>query len=160
YFAGRREATPFAGLSEERVAELIADGVGRDDSGNPMAAIGYSFGALTATNRVPNLIHLRIHAGTRAAANYFINSAIMTTEPLQEEKGKLLPASIMRAVLLVLVRQWQPTWCGVRSSDLFALYDKQPRPKFDLAWMTYLSPHFAQMVPPPRSAIVEQIPDG
>jgi len=41
YFVGQREGIPIAPLSEERVMELIADGVSRADSGKPTPITGY-----------------------------------------------------------------------------------------------------------------------
>lgn len=160
YLLGRREGVPVAPLSEERVCEIIADGVGRSDIGTPEPITGYQITAATSLLRVPNHIQLRIHAGNRAIARYFINTAILSTQPLQEENSAFITCSVMKGILLVFVDQWRPTWCGVRSSDLFALNPQGAQPKFDLAWMTYVSPRFAPMVTPPASAIVERLRGG
>ncbi len=160
YLFRRREGVPVAPLSEERVCEIIADGVGRSDIGTPEPLTGYQINAATGLLRVPNLIGLRIHAGNRAIARYFINTAILTTEPLQQENAAFITCSVMKGVLLTFVAQWHPTWCGVQSSDLFGLSPEGGPPKFSLAWMTYVSPRFAPMVTPPRSAIVESVPGG
>lgn len=160
YLFRRGEGVLVAPLSEERVCEIIADGVGRSDIGTPEPFTGYQITAATSILRTPNLISLRIHAGNRAIARYFINTAILTTEPLQEENAAFITCSVMKGVLLAFVDQWHPTWCGVRSSDLFALSPEGAPPRFDLAWMTCLSPRFASLVTPPSSAIVEQLPGG
>jgi hypothetical protein len=156
----RREGAPIASLTDERVCEIIGDGVGRSDFGTPEPFTGYQITAATDLRRVPNRIQLRIHAGNGAIAPYFINTAILVIEPLQQENAAFITWSVMKDILLAFVDQWHPTWCGVRSSDLYALYPEGGPPKFHLAWMTYLSPRFAQMVKPPNSAIVDRTPNG
>jgi hypothetical protein len=158
YLFRRGEGVPVAPLSEERVCQIIADGVGRSDIGTPEPITGYQITAATGLVRVPNHIQLRIHAGNRTIARYFINTAILSTQPLQQENAAFITCSVMKDVLLAFVDQWHPTWCGVQSSDLYALYPSGTPPSFKLAWMTYLSPRFAQMVTPPQSAIVERTP--
>ncbi len=160
YLLGRSDWMPIASLSEARVCEIIADGVGRSDIGTPEPITGYQINAATGLLRVPNHIQLRIHAGNRAIARYFINTAILSTQPLQQENAAFITCSIMKGVLLAFVEQWHPTWCGVRSSDLFALYPQGRPPQFELAWMTYLSPRFAALVTPPSSATVERLLGG
>jgi hypothetical protein len=160
YLLRRREGVPVAPLGEEQVREIIADGVGRSDIGTPEPVTGYQINAATGLLRVPNQIRLRIHAGNRAVARYFINTAILTTAPLQQENAGFITCSVMKDVLLAFVDQWHPTWCGVQSSDLHALYPDGTPPSFTLAWMTYLSPRFAQMVKTPNSTMVERTPNG
>jgi hypothetical protein len=162
YFLGRRKGTLMAPLSRDDVVKLIATGVSCADDGDPTPINGYGFGAANGLKRTVNSLDIRINAGSAAIANFFINSAIITTAPFQTEYAPFINARIMKAALLVLVAEWKPTWCGVRSSDLFDIETTPvpPRPHFGLAWMTYLSKRFAPMVTPPSSALVERPSDG
>lgn len=162
HFLGRKQGTLMAPLNRADIIKLIADGVSRADDGDPTPINGYGFGAANGLRRTLNSLDIRINAGSAAIANFFINSAIITTAPFQTEYAPFINARVMKATLLVLVAEWKPTWCGARSSDLFDLetMPMPPRPHFGLAWMTYLSKRFAPMVTPPSSALVERLPDG
>ena len=159
-FLGRRKGTPLAGLTEHDVAALIAHGVSREDDGTPFAQAGYRFGASTGFKRTERDITVRVHSGNTLAANYFINTAILRTEPLNEKNRSDVELSVLKPAMLALASAWDATWCGTAPWDLSDFQTAHSRPWFGLKWMTYLSPRFAPMVTPPRSAIVERLTGG
>ncbi|HEX7968828.1 MAG TPA: Imm52 family immunity protein [Stellaceae bacterium] len=161
-FLGPTKGTPLAPLGKDDIARLIAEGVSREDDGTPFPQAGYQFGASNGRKRTGRGVKVRIHAGTSFAANYLINLAHLMTEPLDEANASLINLKILRPAMLALASAWDTTWCQVSPWGIEAL-ETQPRPRrplLGLAWMTYISPRFAPMVTPPRSAIVERLPDG
>jgi hypothetical protein len=105
-------------------------------------------------------IKLRVHAGNTLAANYRINTAHLMTEPLNEKNESIIDVRVLKPALLALASAWDATWCGTAPWGLDDLETPHVRPWFGLEWMTYLSPRFAAMVTPPRSAIVERLAGG
>jgi len=165
YFLGLEKGTFMAPLSRDEIVALVAAGVDTADDGEPTPQSGYWFGALTNLMRVPRSVDVSVRAGnTDKNGDYFINTASITTEPLDEENATFITADVMKGALLALVSAWDVTWCGAKPWNIFDL-DPPPRPgapreHFYLAWMTYLSPRFAPLVTPPRSALVERTDNG
>jgi hypothetical protein len=92
----------------------------------------------------------------------FANTADLETKPLNAANARFITTSIFTSALLAMANAWDATWCAAYPSDIIPLWPKPGpgRPHFRMAWITYLSPRFAPMVTPPRSAIVEYTPEG
>jgi hypothetical protein len=118
------------------------------------------FGASNGLKGTGRGIKLRVHAGNILAANYRINTAHLTTEPLNEANSSLINFRVLKAAMLALVSAWDATWCGTAPWGISEFETRHARPWFGLEWMTYLSPKFAPMVTPPRSVIVDKPPGG
>jgi hypothetical protein len=161
-FAGAERATPLKDLSFAEIANLIAQGVSRADDGDPTPSGGYWMGAATALKRIPRLIDVTVHAGSYAVANYFINSASFNTAPLNAENAAFINFRVFKAAVLAIASTWDATWCGASHWGMPEGEKLQilGRPFFGLAWMTYISPRFAPMITPPRTAISERVPGG
>jgi len=164
YFLGRRKGTFMAPLSRGEIVALVAAGVSTSDDGEPEPQLGYRFGAGAGLMRVPRDVNVTIHAGSTSHGDFFINTASITTEPLNEENATFITGPKMKAALLALVSAWDVTWCGAIPDNIFDLDPPPgpgaPREHFYLAWMTYLSPRFAPLVTPPNSALVERTSKG
>jgi hypothetical protein len=154
---------PRTSLSLDGLAALIEKGVDRAEvTGRPTRQYGYRFGALNSAKKNPRSIGVDIHAGQEVPANYFINTASIETAPLDDQNASFIDLRVFKAALLALTFAWDVTWCGAYPWSVLRLRTKPnpPRPWFGLAWMTYISPRFAAMVTPPRSAISERLPNG
>jgi hypothetical protein len=162
YCASRMKMVAAASLNRETLAKLIAKGVSREEDGTPFSLNGYRFGAFNDTRKHPRAIEISIHAGNSISANYFVNTASMTTAPLDDANASFINLYVFRAAMAAIASAWDVTWCGAYPMDLLGLRTKSNalRPTFGLAWMTYISPRFAPMITPPRSAISERLPNG
>ncbi|HUK10792.1 MAG TPA: Imm52 family immunity protein [Stellaceae bacterium] len=174
YFVHRDEGVALQNLDRQAVAALIAEHVWRADDGDPIPKKGYIFTALNGDEDKPRHMTVILHAGNTTSGDYFINTASLYTEPLSDENADLFTADIFKPALLAIASAWDATWCGVRSSEMNALETPTPSivlpgpiilpprqpTKFRLAWMSYLSPSFAPLVTPPRSALVTRTAEG
>lgn len=154
---------PRASLSLDGLAALIEKGVYRAEvTGRPTPQCGYQFGAVNSAKKNPRSISVSVHAGQEFPANYFINSASIRTAPLDDQNASFINLQVFKPALLALAAAWDVTWCSAFPWSLLKLKTKPdpPRPRFYLAWMTYLSPRFAPMITPPRTAISERLPNG
>lgn len=160
WHAVRWTGTPLKSMSREDLIKFIADGVSRADDGDPTPQNGYQFGGANGLRRNPRLVDLSIEAGMSIPANFFINTASLLTEPLDDENASFINVEVFRKATLAIATAWDATWCGASHWGMGDLKPKRKRPWFGLEWITYLSSRFAPMVTPPRSAIVERLPDG
>lgn len=141
---------------------LVSERVMRADDGTPTPQSGYGMTATNTSERSPTTLTLSVDGGNTFPDNYFINVAHLMTEPLNDENAQFVDLPTMRAAVLAFVSAWDATWCGARPAGLndFESRPKPWRPWFGLEWITYISPRFAPLVTPPRSAIVERVPGG
>jgi hypothetical protein len=160
-FSGKFWPLP-AGPGDE-LTRLIADCVAKADDGDPTPIYSYGFGA-NAESHPKAIISLHIDAGSYVPnPQYFANTAELRTQPLNEHNAALVTYPIFKAALIAIAEAWDATWCGAYPSDIIPLWPDliaAGRPAFEMAWITYLSPRFAPMVTPPRSAIVEHTLQG
>jgi hypothetical protein len=154
---------PRASLSQDGLAAFIEKGVDRAEvTRRPTPQYGYWFGAVTSRKKNPRSIDVSVHAGQELSANFFINTTSIRTAPLDEQNASFINLRVFKPALLALASAWDVTWCGAYPWSLLRLKTTPvpPRPRFGLAWMTYISPRFAPMITPPRSAISEWLPNG
>ena len=162
-FIGEESATPLGSLSLDDVVAPIEDGVCRADDGRPTPQTGYLFSVANGRGRDPRRISISIHAGSTSLANYFINVVSIETDVFSDANAKFINVAVFKAAMLAVIDAWDATWCAAAPGGLHAFRKKREhprRPYFDLAWISYLSPRFAPMVAPPRSAIVDRTPNG
>ena len=157
YCASRMKMVPAASLNRETLAGLISKGVSREDSGVPFPGNGYWFGAFNDTRKNPRTLEISIHAGCSTSG---VNLVLLKTMPLNKENASFIDLRVLKPAILAIVSAWDATWCVAYPMDLLPLRTKANRPWFSLAWMTYVSPRFAPMITPPRSAISERLPNG
>ncbi len=65
--------------------------------------------------------------------------------------------------MLAVAETFEVTWAAVYPAELMAFWTPRvalPRPTFQLAWVTYISPRFAPLIDPPRGPFVEYTPAG
>lgn len=150
-------------LAGNGLADLIKAGVRRESDDSPAPASGYLFGGFTGSGDEPQSISLSVHAGNGCPSNYYVNSVQIMTQPLCIANRPLSNLPVLTAMMLAVTRSWDVTWASVYPDDMMSLWPPpsiKMRPSFNLAWITYLSPRFAPMVTPPRSAIVEYTAEG
>jgi hypothetical protein len=162
YCASRMKMVRAASLNHETLAALISKGVSREDDGTAFAENGYWFGAFNDTRKNPRAIEISVHAGCGTSGDYSINRVTLKTMPLNEENASFINLRVLKPATLAIVSAWDATWCAAYPWSLLDLRTKRdpPRPWFSLAWMTYISPRFAPMITPPRSALSERLPNG
>src|ERR1700733_7940404 len=108
-----------------------------------------------------NMRRLRVHAGDRVPENFYVNSVYIETRPLGDENRAQLILTILKSTMMKIVNAWDVTWVAVYPAELMSLWKKPyetPRPTFDMAWITYVSPRFASMITPPPVATTEITP--
>jgi hypothetical protein len=142
---------------------LIAEHVARADNNEPEPIFGYRFSACARAGSKTSL-KIDVHAGCYVP-NFptLVNTAGLLTKPLNVENVVFISLPIFGAALLAFAAAWDATWCAAYPWDIIPLWTPVTvtrRPTFKMAWITYLSPRFAPMVTPPRSAIVEYTPEG
>jgi hypothetical protein len=150
-------------LSGGGLADLIDAGVCRDSDDSPVPLSGYLFGAFTGSGRDAQSVSLNAHVGNSLPDNYYINSIQIKTPQLPHRQHPAFTLQTLIAMMLAVTHFWDTTWAAICPDDLLTLWPPSymtRRASFNLAWVTYLSPRFAPMVTPPRSAIVEHTPEG
>jgi hypothetical protein len=160
YCASRMKMVPAASLDVRALAALIQKGVSREDNGVPFADNGYWFGAFNGTRRNQRSIEISINAGSSVSGDHFINMVLLRTSPLDNENTSFISFRVFKPLMLAIASAWDTTWCGAYPMDLLSLRTKADRPRFSLAWMTYISQRFAPMITPPPTAISERLPNG
>jgi hypothetical protein len=162
-FIGTTTFQPLPGGPGRELTKLIADGVATADDGDPTPINGYHFGASTRAGSTTS-VTLLVHGGFYAPSPpFFANTVELQTQPLNELNTALVTYPIFKAALIAIAEAWDATWCAAYPADIIPLWPDPVtarRPTFKMAWITYLSPRFAPMIAPPRSAIVEYTPQG
>jgi hypothetical protein len=162
-FYGATKVWPMPSPTGDELTRLIAECVARADDGDPTPINGYSFGAATRTGTSTSLL-TEVHGGCYAPnVPYLANTADLRTKPLNEENAALITLPIFKPALLAIAAAWEATWCAAYPWDIIPLWPDRiatGQPRFNMAWITYLSPRFAPIVMPPRAAIVEHTPQG
>lgn len=164
FFREQYQTVTLRDLGEDGLVDLITAGVCRDsDDDSPVPMSGYLFGAFTGSGRDPQSLSFNAHAGNAYRSNYYVNSVQIKTQPLSDANRSIVTSPALTAVMLAVARSWDATWASVYPDDLMSFWPLQnikKRPSFNLAWITYLSPRFAPMVTPPRSAIIDHTAEG
>jgi Immunity protein 52 len=173
HFLDKEKATPLQGLGHAGVTRLVDANVMTADDGTPTPQMGYNMGAdngMAADNGIEPArfsVNLKISAGSRAMARYFINTVGLTLKPRDDEGARAIDLDLMTAAILAIVGAWNVTYAA---GYPWAMLDHWPsasasephlrRPRFNMAWITYLSARFAPMVVPPPSAISRRTAEG
>jgi hypothetical protein len=155
-------AIPLPSRSSDELAQIVADHVDTADDGEPIPIYGYAFDAMQLPPADISLT-INVHAGSYAPGRYGLaNSVSMQTLPPNPQNVRLVTFPIFKSVLLALASAWDATWCGAYPTDVMPLWERPvPGGLFKrIVWIMYLSPRFARMVTPPRSAIIEYTPQG
>jgi immunity protein 52 of polymorphic toxin system len=140
------------------LATKISESVARGDDGEPEPVYGYGFGILNSLTTTPRSLSLRIHAGSQAKASFYSNTAYIGTARKMAPDPAIVAYPIFKAALLALCECFDVTFCNAYPKDVMNIWPVNQ--KFRLGWMTYVSPRFAPLVTPPKSAIVEYCPSG
>jgi hypothetical protein len=140
------------------LAEKIAAAIVRGDYGEPEPIDGYSFGALNSLNETPRLLSLSVHAGSWAKSSVYSNTAEIGTDWYVQPDPAILTFEIFKAALLALAESFEATFCVAFSGDLADLWPGGR--KFRFGWINYVSPRFAPLITPPKTALVEYRPNG
>jgi hypothetical protein len=85
----------------------------------------------------------------------FMNTAEFSLSP--ESDLSLINFEILRSVFLAINETWEATWSELLPDELRDFWTGYP---VRVAWMNYVSPHYAPLMMPPPSAIVEHRPNG
>ena len=105
---------------------------------------------------------ISVEAGCYAPMVSLVNTVDIHTKRLNAANAAFITTPIFTSALLAIARAWDATWCAAYPWDIIPLWPKSGpgQPHFRMAWITYLSPRFAPMVTPPRSAIVDRTAEG
>lgn len=139
------------------MTNVVESGVSRSDDGDPTPVYGYSVIAVNNTEPTPFSIGVSVHAGRWASGPGYINRGEIESSDRIDLDPTLVTFAIFRAALLALAESFEVTWCSAYPKDLTALWRNK---HFRLAWMSYISPRFAPLITPPKTAIVEYRPNG
>lgn len=141
-----------------RLAERIAAAVARDDYGEPDPHLGYGFSVLSSLETTPRSVNLRVFGGSWAKGSFYSNVATIETGWRVEPDAAIVTYRIFRAALLASAECFDVTFGSAYPSDLGNLWPTSL--KFHFGWINYISPRFAPLVMPPKSAIMEYRPNG
>jgi len=155
---GQRGTYPFEDISPDLEAAIVRN-MGTEDDGMPDPFDGYLMIVETNPAHPESNAVLSVNAshgaGGGSPATAFVNHASFTLG-LRPDPS-LVSYDLLRSIFLVLNETWQATWGWASPGDLPIKGDGRP---VHLAWMSYVSPHFAPMMTPPPSAVVERRPNG
>jgi Immunity protein 52 len=142
----------------DRYAEEVAEGLTKDDWGDPEPISGYWFGAVTRGQVRDRTFSLRIHAGS-TYPKPFPNDITFLTNHNSIPDAAVVNYMIFRPVLLAIVEAWDPVCCTSYPLAILNLVDKGIY--FHESWIQYLFPRLASLVtPPPAPVIVERLANG
>ncbi len=158
FWAGRQPKPIVFATIRSRLAEKVAVGISRGDDGEPEPVYGYGFGTVNSLTTTPRSISLRIHGGSWAKTSFYSNTALIETEWRVDPDPAIVTYPVFKAALLALAECFEVTFCNSFPTDLMDLWPRGR--KFRLGWMSYISPRFAPLVTPPKTAIVEYRPNG
>lgn len=142
----------------DRYAEVVAEGLHKDDWGEPLPIYGYSFTAVTRGQARDCLFSVLVHAGS-TYPEPFPNDGLFETSSGFIPDRSVITYDIFKAALLAMAEAWDPVRCAAYSDAL-------PKPipggiYFRESWIQYLCPWLASLVtPPPAPVIVEHLPNG
>jgi Immunity protein 52 len=139
-------------------AKEVADGLTKDDWGEPEPMNGYRFGALTRGQSPGHSFSLWVHAGSTYPTP-FPNDIMFLTRHGFIPDPAAVTYEIFKPALLAMIEAWDPV-CAMASPDtLFSLFPGNIY--FHATWIQYLCPWLASLVtPPPAPVIVEHLPNG
>jgi len=146
-------------LVRDRYAEEVAEGVTRDDWGEPEPVYGYWAGAFTRNTPDDRSFAVRCKGGATVDSSFpndvtFETSSMSNPEP--EESA--VSYRVFRLALLAIVDAWDPVRTGAYSRQLIRLYGGDSY--FPAAWIQYLCPWLAEKITPPSSVLAEHLPNG
>lgn len=141
------------------LARAIVRNMKSEDDGIPDPYCGYWLPAMANRHAADRFMSLAVSAskGERGGSPLFpfMNRADLESKP--ELDPSLRTFDVWRAMLLIIAETWEVTWAETTAPSLLNLKSGYPvRP----AWMSYVSPHYAPLMTPPASAIVEHRPNG
>jgi hypothetical protein len=151
-----KEPIMFDALRDEMEA-AVARHVSRADDGDPVPINGYTAAIVNTWQHEPRSIRVYVHAGAWKCKPSLINYADLETSDRVAADPAIVTYPIFRAALLALAEIFEVTWCVAYPEDAMLHWK---RGFFRLGWMSYISPRFASLVTPPKSAIVEYRPNG
>jgi len=142
-----------------RMTEIVVGGVRKDDDDGPEPERGYFVSALNREAATPETVEFYTHAGSSTSLSRFENTAVFGTYFQQAPDPRIVTYPVFKAVILALAPIWEPAYTQAYSTNLSALW-LQPRRRFELSWMTYLSAPLAAKIVPPKSVLTEHVPGG
>jgi Immunity protein 52 len=157
-WVGRESETIVFPTIRNQLVEYIAEEVARNDFDEPVPEFGYWLSVVNSLEPTSRSISMRIKSGCQVNGPYYSNHAIIETAWRVVPDPAIVTFPIFKAVLLALSESFDVTFCNAYPSDLTDLWPKDQ--KFHFGWMNNISPHFAPLITPPSSAIVEYRRDG
>jgi hypothetical protein len=151
------EPVPLEDLRDD-MAKIVEDNVARADDGVPTPISGYTVGALNSLDRTPRSISIYVKAGSWSSGPYYGNHAEIESCYGVTLDPAIVTFPIFRAALFVLAEAFDVTWCSAYPNDITGL--RRGGSYFRIGWMNYVSPRFAPLITPPKTAIVEYRPNG
>jgi hypothetical protein len=139
-------------------AEEVAEGLSKDDWGQPVPMNGYRFGALTRGQAPYRSFSFNVHAGSTYPSPFTNDAKFLTRRNIIPDPA-VITYEIFRPALLAIVEAWEPVDCAAYPLAILNLVEKGRY--FREAWIQYLCPWLASLVtPPPAPVIVEHLPNG
>ncbi|MGH6823210.1 MAG: Imm52 family immunity protein, partial [Methylocella sp.] len=142
----------------DRYAEEVAEGLTKDDWGEPEPIWGYWFGALTRGQPRDRSFSLSVHAGS-TYPHPFANDITFLTPDNSIPDPTVITYEIFKRALLAIVEAWDPVCCAAYPLQILNLVEKGLY--FHETWIQYLCPWLAALVtPPPAPVIAEHLANG
>jgi hypothetical protein len=143
----------------DHYVEEVQAGVSRDDWREPEPECGYWCGGYTRDLPESRTFILQCRAGATIKVA-FPNDVMLRTSSFEGARPDpdVVTYRIFRAAMLAIVDAWEPVKAGAYSHPLIQLEEGNTR--FPRPWIQYLCPWLARQIAPPKSALVEHLPDG
>ena len=149
FFVGARKTLPFD-QARARLPALIAEYVGKDW----VPAQGHRFAGKNSRKFTPRSIDISGRAGNRLPEiGYSYNTVDLETVPsyISPTDASIVTYDLFRAAMVAIIQAWDVEWCMAYPTDLMDFWPRVTEDKrLRLAWMTYISPYFASLIPPPQ----------
>jgi hypothetical protein len=149
FFVGIRKTLPFD-QARAKLPALIAEYVGRDW----VPAQGHRFAGKNSRKFTPRSIGIMGRAGNRLPEiGYSYNTVNLETAPsyICPTDASIVTYDLFRAAMVAIIQAWDVEWCMAYPTDLMDFWPRVTEDKrLRLAWMTYISPYFASLIPPPQ----------
>ena len=139
--------------------QAIVRNMASEDDGIPRPFCGYWLPVVAHQQSADRRLSLAVTAskgeGGGSSLFPFMNRVVFGSGAAPDPS--LLCFDVWHRLLLALAETWEATWAEAATPGLVKLKSGSP---VRVAWMSYVSPHFAPLMTPPTSAVVERRPNG
>lgn len=162
WFAGRKLRFEVSRTNYRLLSKHIAKNVHKLAGGKPDDSFGYNWHSDNSIASKWNSQNVFLSAAAGHRRSMFFDYVGLETDPYHEADPAILNFEVLKGALLAIAESFdtdEAIVCPTKIIDLWPAHSPAG-PRLRPAWMTYVAARFAPLVSTPRSALVEQRPDG